>query len=84
MPKTLKGGATTHRKSALWVQEYYHTAAGFCARALGLSVGEFVERALDVYIADQSELEPLKPALDSMREALREVGRISRGIERSD
>jgi len=81
MPKKLKGGATVPRKSALWVQEYYHTAAGFCARATRVSVGEFVEAALDAYIASQSELEPLKPALTSMRDALREVGRVSRDIE---
>ena len=81
MPKKLKGGATVPRKSALWVQEYYHTAAGFCARATGVSVGQFVEAALDAYIARQAELEPLKPALDSMRDALREVGRISRDLE---
>lgn len=81
MPKKLKGGATVPRKSALWVQEYYHTAVGFCSRAMGVSAGEFVEAALDAYIAGQAGLEPLKPALDSMREALRKVGRISREIE---
>jgi len=81
MPKKLKDG-TVPRKSALWVQEYFHTAAGFCARATGVSVGEFVEAALDAYIADQSELEVMKPALDGMRSALQEVGRVTRDLEK--
>lgn len=84
MPKTLKGGATIPRKSALWVQEYYHSTAGFCARALGLSVGEFIEQAIDHFIDTHKELAPLKPALKSMKEALTEAGKISRRMENED
>lgn len=81
MPSKLKGGAVSPRKSALWVQEYYHASARYCARAMKVSVGEFVEAAIDSYISQLSELEPLKPVLDSMRDVLKEVGRISKNIE---
>ncbi len=82
MPKKLENG-TTPRKRAVWVQDYFHTAVGFCAGSLGVSAGEFVEAALDAYIANQSELEPLRAVLDTMRDAMTDVGRVSQRIEGS-
>lgn len=71
-------------RKALWVHEYYHTAVGFCSRAIGKSMGEFVEVALDEYITKQAELKPLKPALDKIREALREMGSVSESLNRGE
>lgn len=53
--KNLTGGATKPRRSAFWVNERYHAVVGLCARVLKITAGEFVERAVDRFVAKLEE-----------------------------